>query len=143
MKTKEQLEKKVNILDNVLGWMIVFLFLFMFVVLGAMGDKNYINLVVGSFLSYAAVCFIMAFITDKAKGQLIEMEEEPTKESKKINEFNVFVYTKKNEVYITLASEEGPVIVGANYADAERKFLEAMPLTQRLLYFKEHGKFPE
>ncbi len=69
----------------------------------------------------------------------------PTIEKRTIDGFNVLVLTDKNEVCITLDGPGGPVIGANNYADAEKKFLEAMPLAQsvqKLLYFKKHGKFP-
>lgn len=66
-------------------------------------------------------------------------------EEKKIDKWDVLVYTDENEVCIALKADGGAIIGANNYADAESKFIEAMGLSdsiRKLLYFKKYGKLP-
>jgi hypothetical protein len=90
----------------------------------------------------------------RSNSDLFENEEDEanvlpkyTIKREKVGNWDAMVCTEENgTVCIALDGPGGAVIAADNYLEAETRFIEAMHLAEsvkKLLYFKEHGKFPQ
>ena len=71
---------------------------------------------------------------------------EPKIERQKIGDYEAIIMNDGLYTVICSAGEGGPVVSDKDPFKAVDKFHEAMALAQsvkKLMYFKEHGKFPE